>query len=203
MTLQPKFISGLKADVADNIFFLDDNQVVYPSGHNIVIYHLEEKTTQKAYPCIDGTEGITSMAITHNRKTLAVAEKSDKTPIITVYKVEDERSGSEERKTDAKILKKKKTICSTEIKSHKSFVSMSFCPKNEKLLVTLSSEPDQYVYIWQVDKQRCLASQTMSHATGHPFGTQVSFSNTDPNVVLVTGNQTYRYFVKKDENLSH
>ena len=42
--LETKFISGLKADVADNIFFLDDNQVVYPAGHNVVIYHIEEKT---------------------------------------------------------------------------------------------------------------------------------------------------------------
>ena len=44
ITLGTKFISGLKADVADNVFFLDDNQVVYPAGHNIVIYHLEDKT---------------------------------------------------------------------------------------------------------------------------------------------------------------
>ena len=41
----------------------------------------------------------------------------------------------------------------------------------------------------------------MSHNTGHPIGTQVSFSNLDPNVVLVTGNQTYKYFVKKEEIL--
>ena len=89
------------------------------------------------------------MAITHNRKTLAVAEKSEKTPIITIHKVDDERSSNEDRKTDNKILRsKKKIVCSTDIKQHKSFVSMAFCPKNEKLLVTLSSEPDQYVYIW-------------------------------------------------------
>ena len=141
--------------MANNIFFLDDNQVVYPAGHNIVIYHLEEKT-QKAYPCIEGSEGMTAMAISENRRTLAVAEKSDKTPIVTIYRVDDDRSGNEERKTDAKTLKKRKIICSTEIKQHKSFVSMAFCPLNDKLLVTLSSEPEQTVYIWQVDKQRCV-----------------------------------------------
>jgi len=136
--------------VADNIFFLDDNQVVYPAGHNIVVYHLEDKT-QKAYPCIEGTEGITSMAISKNRKTLAVAEKSDKTPICTIYSVKNVDE-SHESKTDAKILKKRKIICSTEIKMHKAFVSMAFCPRNDKLLATLSSEPEQTVYIWQVDK---------------------------------------------------
>ena len=92
ITLATKFISGLKGDVADCIFFLDDNHVVYPAGHNIVVFHIEEKT-QKAYPCIEGTEGITAMAIAKNRKTLAVAEKSDKTPIVTIYRVEDDRHG--------------------------------------------------------------------------------------------------------------
>lgn len=155
ITLASKFISGLKADVSDNIFFLDDNQVVYPAGHNIVIYHIEEGT-QKIYPCIEGTEGVTAMALSKNRRTLAVAEKSDKSPIITIYRVDDERSSNEDRKTDGKILKKRKIICSLEITKPKSFVSMAFCPKNDKLLATLSAEPDQTVYIWQVDKQRCV-----------------------------------------------
>ena len=79
---------------------------------------------------------------------------------------------------------------------------MAFCPRNDKLLVTLSSEPEQSVYIWQVDKQRCVAQQTMSHPTGHPIGTQVSFSSVDMNNILVTGNQTYKFYIKKDENLS-
>lgn len=88
------------------------------------------------------------MAISKNRATLAVAEKSDKTPLVTIYGVYEDRKGDEERKSDIKILKKKKIICSNEIKAHKSFTSMAFCPKNNKLLATLSSEPEQTVYIW-------------------------------------------------------
>ena len=41
--LVPKFLAGLKADVKDNVFFLDENNVIYPAGHNIVIYNIEEK----------------------------------------------------------------------------------------------------------------------------------------------------------------
>lgn len=37
ITLTSKYISGLKSDVTNNIFFLDDNQIVYPAGHNIVV----------------------------------------------------------------------------------------------------------------------------------------------------------------------
>ena len=126
-------------------------QVVYPAGHNIILFHIEDRT-QKVYPCIEGSEGITAMAIAHNRRTLAVAERSERTPLCTIYKIDDDRSEAEDRKTDGKVLKKRKVICSTEISQHKSFVSMAFCPKNDKLLVTLSSEPEQTVYMWQVDK---------------------------------------------------
>lgn len=187
--------------MANNIFFLDDNQVVYPAGHNIVVYHMEERT-QKTYPCIEGSEGITAMALSDNRRSLAVAEKSDKIPILTIYKVDDDKSGTEERKTDAKVLKRRRIMCSTDVKQHKAWISMSFCHHNDKFLATLSSEPDQTVYIWQVDKQRHVCSQVLGHSVNHAYGTQVKFSSLDPNVLLITGNQTYKYCVRKDENLA-
>ena len=201
ITLQSKFISGLKSDVTNNIFFLDDNQVVYPAGHNIVLYHMEEKN-QKTYPCIEGSEGITAMALSENRRHLAVAEKTDKVPVFTIYRVDDDRSGNEERKTDAKMLKRRRMMCSTELKNHKAWISMAFCRHNDNLLATLSDENEQAVYIWQVDKQRFVCQQSLSHATGHARGLQVQFSNISPDVLLVTGEQTYKYFVKKDDNLT-
>ena len=163
-----------------------------------MIYHLEEKT-QKAYQCIEGSGGVTAMALSENRRNLAVAEKSDKNPVVTIYRVDDDRSGNEERKTDAKILKRRKYICSMEINQHKSFISMAFCPLNDKILATLSSVPDQKVYLWQIDKQRYIAQQNMSFGSGNPIGLQVSFSNIDPNVVLVTGSQAYRYYTRKED----
>ena len=138
----PKFISGLKGDVTDNIFLLDDTQVVYPVGHNIVIYNMDVKQ-QKVFQCYDGTEGITAMALSHQKKWLAVAEKCDKSPIVTVYRIENEKKedGEASKKSDGKTLKKKKTILSKEI-TQKAFISMAFAPKNDKHLVTLSCEPD-------------------------------------------------------------
>ena len=161
--------------------------MVYPAGHNIVLYHMEDKN-QKTYPCIEGSEGITAMALSEGRKHLAVAEKSDKVPILTIYRVDDDRSNNEERKTDAKVLKRRRIMCSTEVKHHKAWISMAFCRHNDKFLATLSSEPEQTVYIWQVDKQRYVCSESMSHATGHAMGTQVAFSSVDPSILLVTGN---------------
>ena len=42
--LVPKFISGLKSNVNNNLIYIDDQTVCYPVGHNVVLYNLEEKT---------------------------------------------------------------------------------------------------------------------------------------------------------------
>ena len=113
------------------------------------------------------------MALSENRRHLAVAEKTDKVPIMTIYRVDDDRSANEERKTDAKVLKRRRVMCSTELKNHKAWISMAFCRHNDRFLATLSDDTEQVVYIWQVDKQRCVCQQSLSHATGHARGLEV------------------------------
>jgi hypothetical protein len=44
---------GLKGDVQGNLFYYDDQRVIYPVGHNVVIYNVDEKTQQY----IPGKEG--------------------------------------------------------------------------------------------------------------------------------------------------
>ena len=34
----------MKGDVAGNIFYCEDSRVIYPAGHNVVIYNIDEKT---------------------------------------------------------------------------------------------------------------------------------------------------------------
>lgn len=35
---------GMKSDVQGNLFYIDDQRVIYPAGHNVVIYNVDEKT---------------------------------------------------------------------------------------------------------------------------------------------------------------
>lgn len=72
---QPRFFFGLKGDVKNNVFFVEDNTVVYPCGHNVVIYNMQDKS-QRYIPGIEGSEGITAMALSPSRKYLAVCEQS-------------------------------------------------------------------------------------------------------------------------------
>jgi|APGre2960657423_1045063.scaffolds.fasta_scaffold304981_1 hypothetical protein len=125
--LVPKFISGLKSTVNNNIIFIDDQTVCYPVGHNVVLYNLEEKT-QRYISGIEGSDGITALAVTRNKKYLAVAEKTSKYPICTIYDLTTPN------------LRRKKFITSNDIKS-KEFISIAFSPNNQGLLVTLTSDP--------------------------------------------------------------
>ena len=73
--MQTRHAFGIKADVKDNICYLDEQTVIYPAGHNIVIFNTEQKT-QKFIPGTENTEGITAMAVSPNRKWVAVAERA-------------------------------------------------------------------------------------------------------------------------------
>ncbi len=57
--------------------------MVYPAGHNVVLYSQDTKT-QKLIPGTLESEGITALAVSSNKKLLAVAERAEKA-MITVY----------------------------------------------------------------------------------------------------------------------
>jgi hypothetical protein len=119
----------LTEKIRDSIFFKDDTTIVYPVGHNVCVYNIEERT-QKLIPGLEGSSKITALAVSHSKRYLAIAESTEATPILSVY--------------DLQTLKRRKLIASTEIKNQ-SYVSLSFSASsnNEKMLVALTdNEPD-------------------------------------------------------------
>ena len=77
LTVTPKFMFGLNSSVKNGIHFLDDQRILYPCGHNIVIYSLEDKS-QIFIPGIEGSEGISAIALSKSKRFLAVCEKSER-----------------------------------------------------------------------------------------------------------------------------
>ena len=157
VNVQPRFFFGLKGDVKNNVIFLDDNVVCYPCGHNVVVYYMTSKM-QRFIPGIEGSQGITALALSASRKFLAVCEKGANA-ICTVYNIGKFLELSVEKKAQSIFdvpLKKRKILCSSEDPA-KEFVSADFCSKNEKLLVTVSGKAEARVIIWNWDKQRCLS----------------------------------------------
>lgn len=174
--------------------------VCYPCGHNIVIYSMENKT-QKFIPGIEGSEGITAMALSHNRKHLAVCEMA-KTAVVSVYNIAKMLEFFRDKKTNEKVvidhanIKKKRMLCSSDYAA-KSFISVDFCQQNEKMLVTLGD--DGKIVVWQWDKQKCLAAEQII-TTPSQIMRQVSFSNSNQNVIVVTGKDVYKYYNLSDTN---
>ena len=88
------FLFGVKGDVKNNLFYLDDQRVLYPSGHNIIIYNIDDK--KQTYISgkinilliisigVEGSEGITALTVSQGKKYLAICEKAERA-ICTVY----------------------------------------------------------------------------------------------------------------------
>lgn len=93
-----RHIFGLRGDVKDNIHFVEENTIVYPVGHTVVLYDVETKV-QRFTPGTPESEGITALAVSPNKKFLAVAERADK-GTISVY--------------DLQTLKRRKVLVSSE-----------------------------------------------------------------------------------------
>lgn len=113
--MQPRFFFGLKGDVKNNVIYLDDNIVCYPCGHNVVIYYMTEKM-QRFIPGIEGSQGITALAVSPSKKFLAVCEKGANA-ICTVYNIGKFLELSVEKKQQSIFdvpLKKRKILCSNE-----------------------------------------------------------------------------------------
>ncbi len=66
-TLSYRHAFGLKANVKNNLHFFDETQILYPAGHTTVLYYIDQKT-QRFFPGTDGTEEITCLAISPNKK---------------------------------------------------------------------------------------------------------------------------------------
>jgi hypothetical protein len=118
-------MAGFKCDVNNSLHFIDDQTICYPVGHNIVLYNTEEKS-QRYISGIEGSDAITAMAVTRSKQYLAVAERTERSPVCIIY--------------DLQTLKRKKVIASSEFnKEIKEFISIAFSAKNEKQLVTLTN----------------------------------------------------------------
>ena len=100
-----RHLFGIKVDGREPIWYIDDQTVLYPAGHNTVIFNLEQRI-QRFLPGTDKTEEITAVAVSPNKKFVAIAEKSDK-GVITVF--------------DLHSLKRRRLLTATDSMSKASF----------------------------------------------------------------------------------
>eukprot|EP00964_Phaeocystis_antarctica_P140150 scaffold104937_cov75-Phaeocystis_antarctica.AAC.10 len=160
--------------------------VLYPAGHNVVIFNTEQKT-QRFISGTEKTEGITAIAVSPNKKYVAVAERAaeGEKALVTVF--------------DLHTLKRRKVLqaVASDVMS-REFVCLAFSPDSKGLL-THGGAPDWTLVYWLWEKAKVGAVSKSSNAQNAVY--QVSFNPVDNMVVCVTGDGICRFLRITDQTL--
>ena len=149
-TVQTRYCYGLKGNVTNSVWYLDEQTVLYPSGGNLVLCNADQKA-QKFIPLSSGSEGATALAVSPNKRYAAVAEKRGDRPTITVF--------------DLNTLRKKKVLNYPE-GTFQEYVSLGFSP-DSKYLVSQSSAPEWIMSYWYWEKSKVMAKVKSNGATNY------------------------------------
>ncbi|XP_055956153.1 cilia- and flagella-associated protein 57 [Patella vulgata] len=180
---QPRHIFGVKPGVNGTICYHDEQTIVYPAGSNCILYNIDQKT-QRFIPGTDKSDGMTCLAVSPNRRYVAIAEKGEK-PTITVY--------------DLHSLRKKKVLSCPDIVSAE-YVSLAFSP-DSKYLVAQGGKPDWTLLYWTWEKSKVMATAKTSNPQNTADIYQVSFNPQDNTQLCVVGNGIFKHFRYSEGNL--
>ncbi|CAL8343815.1 unnamed protein product [Merluccius merluccius] len=165
---QSSHIFGLRKGVTNNLCFLDDQTIVFPSGNNCVRYNIDQKW-QKFIPGTEKSQGMQALALSANRRYLAVSERGEP-PTVTVYDLTHEQG------------RKRKVLTAGDLPVGE-FLCMAFSP-DSKYLICQSGGPKWTLVFWLWEKQKVMT--TISSSEGDPVN-QVSFNPQDNTQVCVSG----------------
>ena len=73
--LSHRYVFGYRSETKASLHCCEDNQILYPAGHTVVLYHPEKKT-QNFFQGSLGAESISCLSVSPNQRYLAVAEKA-------------------------------------------------------------------------------------------------------------------------------
>ncbi|XP_075801896.1 cilia- and flagella-associated protein 57 [Microtus pennsylvanicus] len=172
---QALHVFGLRSHVANNIFFFDEQIIIFPSGNHCVKYNLDQKW-QKFIPGSDKSQGMLALSISPNRRYLAISETVLERPTITIYEL------------SSIPCRKRKVLNNFDFQVQK-FVSMAFSP-DSKYLLTQTSPPESNLIYWLWEKQKVMAI-IRSDVQNNPIY-QVSINPQDNTQVCVTGNGIFK-----------
>ncbi|XP_042852779.1 cilia- and flagella-associated protein 57 isoform X3 [Panthera tigris] len=186
---QSLHVFGLRSHVANNIFFFDEQIIIFPSGNHCVKYNVDQKW-QKFIPGSDKSQGMLALSISPNRRYLAISEIVQEKPVITIYEL-------------SSIPCRKRKILNNFDFPVQRFISMAFSP-DSKYLLTQTSPPESNLVYWLWEKQKVMAiirtdSQNNAVYQVPPNITSivqviklVSFNPQDNTQVCVTGNGIFK-----------
>ncbi|XP_039179192.1 cilia- and flagella-associated protein 57 isoform X3 [Crotalus tigris] len=174
---QALHIFGFQSRVANNICFFDEQIIVYPAGNSCVKYHIEQKW-QKFIPGSEKSQGVLALAISPNRRYLAISETLQDKPAITIYEL-------------SSVPCKKRKILNTFDFAVQEFISLAFSP-DSKYLVAQAGPPESHLAYWMWEKQRTMAIIRVDVQNNPLY--QVSFNPQDNTQACVIGNGIFKLY---------
>ncbi|XP_007573404.1 cilia- and flagella-associated protein 57-like [Poecilia formosa] len=180
---QPHFIFGLRKGVKNNLCFVDEQTVVFPSGNSCVI-HNTVKRWQRFIPGLEGSLGLRALALSPNQRYLAVSEKAEEAS-ITVFDLHQEHG------------MKKKVLTAGDFLVQE-FLCMAFSP-DSKYLIGQSGAPEWLLIFWSWEKNKVLATLKTTNSN-NPIS-QISFSPHNNMQVCVSGKGVFKLFRYSEGNL--
>lgn len=181
-----RFVFGVRQDVKDGLHHMDDTTCVWAAGKSIVVYNTQ-LGTQKFVSCTETCEGISAMAVSSNRRNLAVAE-SGETPCICIYAYDPQNTQQK--------FRRKRVLQVPDIGS-REYVCLSFS-QDGRFLLSQGGFPEWNLVYWNVEKSKAL-SLVSAVDRGVPSQdrkllTQCSLSPKDNTLACVSGNGVFKFF---------
>ncbi|XP_074762504.1 cilia- and flagella-associated protein 57 isoform X2 [Athene noctua] len=174
---EPVAVFGCRPRVAGGLCFLEERVVLHAAGAGCLRLHLE----QKRHRFIPGTEksrGVQALAVSPNRRYLAVSETVAEQPVLTVYELS---SGPARRR---------RTLAAARLPAREA-VSLAFSP-DCRYLAAATAPPEGHLTYWLWEQQRLMAAVRVG--APESGGCQVSFSPQDNAQVCITGNGFFKLF---------
>ncbi|XP_037831258.1 cilia- and flagella-associated protein 57 isoform X3 [Kryptolebias marmoratus] len=167
---QSDFIFGLRTAVRNNLCFLDEQTVVYPSGASCVSHNIVQRC-QRFISVSEKSQGICALALSPSRRYLAVSERAEKAS-ITVFDLHHEQG------------RKRKPLTAGET-SVQEFVCMAFSP-DSKYLIGQTGGPEWMLIFWFWEKNKVLAT-VKTTTSNNLVPQQISFNPHNNMQLCVSG----------------
>lgn len=207
-TIQRRHAFGVSGAVADGLCWLDEGTLMYPVGKSIAL-HTVATNNQRFLDGSYQSKSITALAVSANKKFVAIAESGDLAQVQII---------------DTVTRKRRKVLSAADLGSDR-FVSLSFSADGRHL-VTQGGAPSWNLLYWNWERSKPLAAVSLVGAVeanvvasvttdvlggsragspmaggraggalgGLPLVTAVHISPSDPLTVTVSGVGMMRYY---------
>ncbi|XP_069795130.1 cilia- and flagella-associated protein 57 isoform X1 [Narcine bancroftii] len=176
-------IFGFHGSVVNNVFYVDDQSIIFPSGSGYVRYNIDQKW-QKFITGSEKSQGMLALALSPNRRYLASSEKGEKAT-VSIYDVQHDQT------------RKRKSLSVNDLQAQE-FINIAFSP-DSKYLIAQSGPPDWSLIYWLWKKQKIMGILKTTTNTNPIY--QVSFNPQDNAQICVVGAGVLKLLRFADGNL--